>query len=211
MPPVLLLVDVDFQKLALFVGVIAFSVILHEVAHGYVALLRGDPTAQSQGRLTLNPIPHIELFGTILLPIVMYLGSGMAFGWARPVPVNPYALKRPRWDLLLVAAAGPATNIVIAIFFGLLLRALPIGQTLLGDVAYQACRLNLFLAFLNLLPIPPLDGSKITSSLFPGTLGVLNRQIAGYGFLVVLVLFIFGALGFLTDLTNAGTRLILGR
>jgi Zn-dependent protease len=203
--------DVDFQKLALFVGVIGFSVILHEVAHGYVALLRGDPTAQSQGRLTLNPISHIDPFGTIILPILMYLTVNMAFGWARPVPVNPYALKRPRWDLMLVAAAGPATNIAIAVFFGLLLRALPIEQTLLGDVARVACTLNLFLAFLNLLPIPPLDGSKITTSLFPGTLGVLNRQLAGYGFLIVILLSYFGALDFLGDLTRAGTRLLLGR
>ena len=145
--------------------IIGVAIILHEVAHGYAAFLLGDPTAKDQGRLTLNPVSHIDLLGTIIIPAFLIITqSGFLFGWAKPVPYNPYNL-RGRYGEAIVAAAGPLTNIGLAILFALVYR-------LFGDVASNeffsmAVIINLFLAFLNLLPIPPLDGSKIISALLP--------------------------------------------
>ena len=148
--------------------ILLVAVILHEVAHGYAAFLLGDHTARHEGRLTLNPIPHIDLLGTIIVPGILILtGSSILFGWAKPVPYNPYNL-RGRYGETIVAAAGSATNFAIAIVFGLLYR---FGDGILPEPLLLLCILivfvNLFLGLLNLIPIPPLDGSKIVLSLLP--------------------------------------------
>jgi Zn-dependent protease len=150
--------------------VLIFSVVIHEVAHGYTALLFGDSTAKNLGRLTLNPVKHISLFGSIILPaLLVLLNSGIILGWAKPVPYNPYNLKNRKWGEFWVAAAGPLSNILIGTVFIILIRLAP----LLGlspvfvTLLFIIVLINFVLAFFNLIPIPPLDGSKILLSLLP--------------------------------------------
>ena len=152
----------------LFLIILILTVIIHEIAHGYAALLLGDPTAKNEGRLTLNPIPHIDLFGTIILPAILVLtGSNLLFGWAKPVPYNPYNLKG-KYSETVVAAAGSCVNIAVAIVFGLIYR---FGIGVLPEPLLILCGIivpiNIFLGLFNLIPIPPLDGSKIVLSLLP--------------------------------------------
>ena len=157
--------------------VLIFSVILHEVAHGYMANYLGDPTARLQGRLTLNPISHIDLFGSILLPGLLLLsGSPIMIGYAKPVPYNPYNL-RGRWGEALVAFAGPGTNILLALIFGLAIRFFGtlLSPSLVAAFAVIAF-INMLLALFNLIPIPPMDGSKVLSELLPGGLGRLYER-----------------------------------
>lgn len=180
--------------------VVIFSIILHEVAHGYAADWLGDPTARYSGRLTLNPVPHIDPIGSIAIPGILALtGSSFLIGWAKPVPYNPYNLRSGKWGEALVGFAGPATNILIALFFGLALRFWggAMGDAL-ADVAVMAVFANLSLAILNLIPIPPLDGSKILKSLLPYPLaqsyaGLENMTYAlgPFGLIGVLLLFVY--------------------
>ncbi len=158
----------------IFIALLIISVIFHEVAHGYMANLLGDPTAKLQGRLTLNPFPHIDLFGSVLLPAFLVLsGSSILFGWAKPVPYNPYNLKRGgRFAEALVAFAGPLANIAIALFATLLFKL----GVISGAIAHILVYMNLFLALLNLIPFPPLDGSKILPSLLPASLRVVMDE-----------------------------------
>lgn len=181
--------------------VLILSVILHEVAHGYAANYLGDPTARLAGRLTLNPIPHIDFFGSIILPAVLAIsGSPILFGYAKPVPYNPYNL-RGRWGEGFVAAAGALTNLALAIILGLFIRffadGLPIAFVMVLSVAVY---LNLLLCIFNLIPIPPLDGSKVLASLLTGRLAMRYRELQdrfealgpALGFaLVILVFYIF--------------------
>lgn len=150
--------------------ILIFSVIAHEVAHGYAANSLGDPTARLAGRLTLNPIPHIDLMGSIIIPALLVLtGSPILFGWAKPVPYNPYNLRNQRWGETLVAIAGSATNILLAIIFGLIVRFGPIlgfGATALSLASIIAF-VNLFLGLFNLIPFPPLDGFTALRSALP--------------------------------------------
>lgn len=150
--------------------VVIFSIILHEVAHGYVADWLGDPTARYSGRLTLNPIPHIDPIGSILIPGFLALThSPFLIGWAKPVPYNPYNLRNQRWGEAMVAGAGPLTNIIIAVFFGLIIRfsgTFGLSTDVLTAFV-TAVYLNIILAIYNLIPIPPLDGSKILRSILP--------------------------------------------
>ena len=151
------------------IAAVIFSIILHEVAHGYVADVLGDPTARYAGRLTLNPIPHIDPIGSILLPLMLTVThSPFLIGWAKPVPYNPYNLRGGKWAEAAVAAAGPATNILIAVAFGLALRFFVNDMPdLLILVSISAIISNLSLAVLNLIPLPPIDGSKILKALLP--------------------------------------------
>jgi Zn-dependent protease len=175
--------------------VLIFSVIIHEVAHGYAALWLGDRTAEYEGRLTLNPIKHIDPFGSIILPLLMaIIPGGIVFGWAKPVPFNPYNLRNRRWGEAIVAGAGPLSNILIALFFGLIIRfgasagVLSPSFALLASIATL---INLSLAIFNLVPIPPLDGSKILFSLFPLNALRYRETIEKYSFVLIIILVFF--------------------
>ena len=155
-------------SVVLFLVVLVPSVILHEVAHGLVALRFGDDTARQAGRLTLNPVSHIDPFGTVILPALLVFTTGTAFGYARPVPVTTSRLRRPRDHGLLVSLAGPATNIVLAVVAALVLRALlPDGDPLVLDLIFRFGIINAVLAAFNLLPVPPLDGSAVVERVLP--------------------------------------------
>ena len=181
------------------IAVIIFSVIIHEVMHGVAADSLGDPTARYAGRLTLNPIPHLDMFGSIILPILCALSpGGFLFGWAKPVPYNPYNLFRaPRWGEAIVAAAGPASNLALALIGGLLIR-LQLFPDIAGVLMYIVA-INISLMVLNLIPVPPLDGSKILSSVLPKSLGydalrdrMEQNPFLGFG-IVLLIIIVFGS------------------
>jgi len=173
--------------------VLLFSVVIHEVSHGWAALKLGDDTAEKMGRLTLNPIPHLDIFGSILLPLFLIISrAGIIFGWAKPVPYNPLKLKKPGRDSALLALAGPAANFSLALFFGLLMR---IGANSALGLAFLSflgiiVQINLILAIFNLLPIPPLDGSKILFYFFPSP--KLEIVLYQYSFIILLIFIMFG-------------------
>ena len=199
------------------IGVLIFSVVIHEVSHGYAALALGDRTAEYEGRLTLNPVKHIDPFGSILLPGISFFLGGFIFGWAKPVPFNPYNLRNQKWGPAIVGAAGPAANIALALAFGLLLRALPgFANVLPGTfvfnfitIASTIALLNLGLAFFNLMPIPPLDGSKVLFAVLPYRWQALAGLLEQYGFFLLL-LFIFFFSQWLAPLIFLVFRLITG-
>lgn len=151
-----------------------FSVIVHEVSHGLAALWQGDPTAKYADRLTLNPVKHIDPVGSVLVPLITYFAGGFIFGWAKPVPYNPYNLRDQKYGPAIVGAAGPLSNILIALVFGFFLRVLLVtgqvsatGESAIGSVFSFAIMINVLLAFFNLIPIPPLDGSKLLFTFLP--------------------------------------------
>ncbi len=176
--------------------ILIFSAILHEYAHGFVAHLLGDPTAKNMGRLTLNPVPHIDPFFTILLPVVMViLPTNFIIGGAKPVPVNPFNL-RGKYDQLKVALAGPSSNILLALLFGLFIRFIPVinpGNEALFLAFSAVVFINLLLAVFNLLPIPPLDGSHLLFTFFPGVSEKIKGFFAQYGFFVLILILILFA------------------
>jgi Zn-dependent protease len=173
--------------------VIVISAVVHEFAHGWVAWRLGDTTAKDEGRLTLNPLAHIDVFGTVIVPIISLLLGGVFLGWAKPVPYNPFALSDRRWGTLKVGVAGPASNFIVALILGLLLRGVVSGiipvtaaaAELLGFVVY----VNIFLALFNLIPLPPLDGSKVLGSLVPGFYRSLAYMSAWGLFAALLIAF----------------------
>ncbi len=185
----------------LTIVVLIFSVILHEVAHGYAANALGDPTARLAGRLTLNPIPHIDIMGSILIPaFLVFTHVGILFGWAKPVPYNPFNLKHRRWGETLVAFAGPGTNLFIAVIFAFVVRAAAAGMlpAAAGAFAILIVFVNLFLGLFNLIPIPPFDGYTILTNILPYrytmTLRSFEQRImafGSFGLLAVLFIFIF--------------------
>lgn len=180
--------------------VLFFSIMIHEIAHGSVALYLGDNTAKNEGRLTLNPLKHIDFFGTIILPFFLLLatrGQGPIFGWAKPVPVNPYNFRDRRWGQLKVAVAGPIINFIIAIFLGVLIRFIDMPQGF-SELVSVIVFYNFLWGFFNLLPIPPLDGSHILFSFLPQSMKELKNFLYQYG-LVILVFLIFFGLSFLAD------------
>jgi Zn-dependent protease len=193
------------------IAILAMSVIIHEVAHGLAALSQGDRTAQYAGRLTLNPISHIDPVGSIMVPLIMaILPGGMIFGWAKPVTYNPYNLRNGRWGEVWVAFAGPLSNILIALIAGLTIRFF--GQNLpeatVSILALTALT-NIVLAFFNLIPLPPLDGSKILMNVFPNWFGRFRAVFEQYGFIATLI-FIFFIWQFLTPVILWLFRLIVG-
>lgn len=179
------------------------AITLHEFAHGWVASLRGDQSAKMLGRVTLNPFVHIDPIGTILVPLLLVLlGTPFLFGWAKPVPVNPNALKRPRQDMALVAFAGPLSNFIMAcgwVLLAVMAYRYMVPETVLHDwllaAAIAGVKINVILAILNLLPIPPLDGGRIVSSLIPPKWAYYYDQLEPYGFFILLGLLFTGLLG----------------
>lgn len=181
----------------IMVLVLFFSVIVHEVAHGYVALLNGDPTAKIAGRLTFSPIPHIDPIGTILLPALMLVTqSGFLFGWAKPVPVNPMNFRNYRWGEITVSAAGPLSNLTLAIISAQILPFAE-GNPGLAIFCYYGCVINIFLMIFNLVPIPPLDGSRVLMPFLPRPLNYYYAQLEPYGFIIIMLLLYSGVLNFI--------------
>lgn len=172
--------------------ILFFSIVIHEIAHGSMALYLGDPTAKNEGRLTLNPLKHIDIFGTILLPLLLLLatmGKGPIFGWAKPVPVNPFNFRDQKWGVLKVSIAGPAMNFLIALIFGLLIRFISLPQNLLIFFSIIAVY-NFAWGIFNLVPIPPLDGSHILFTFLPERFAKFKFFLQQYG-LFILIFFIF--------------------
>lgn len=191
------------QKIAIYALPVIFAITVHEAAHGYAAKHFGDMTAFQAGRITLNPLKHIDLFGTIILPAMTVMLGGILFGWAKPVPVDFRRLRQPKKDMLWVAAAGPASNFVMAIFWALVLKfsvhapeafVLPMGL-----MAKAGVTINIVLMVLNLLPLPPLDGGRIAVSLLPMQLARPFAQIERYGFIILIILLFSGVLGRILD------------
>jgi Zn-dependent protease len=174
--------------------ILMFSVIFHEVAHGYVARLNGDSTAKDAGRLTLNPISHVDPVGTILLPAILILMKApILFGWAKPVPFNPMNFKNRRLGIFTVGIAGPAANVLLAVFCSLGLRLSGPGD-LFVSVFFYGTSINLFLALFNLLPIPPLDGSRALGVLLPRRFRAAYFSLERWGFVIIVVLLYTGIL-----------------
>ena len=170
--------------------VLVVSVVLHEVSHGVVANSLGDPTAKNAGRLTLNPIGHVDPVGSLLLPFLFIVSGGPVIGWAKPVPINPFMLKNQTWAPALVSLAGPGSNLLLALVFSLLVRFLPLEtlSPLFSGALVSIVQLNLYLALLNLLPIPPLDGSHLLFAFLPKSFEPLKMLLARYGFFILLFL-----------------------
>jgi len=192
-----------------------FSIIIHEVSHGAMADYLGDPTAKNEGRLTLNPINHLDPIGSILVPLILIISRvGIIFGWAKPVPVNPFNLRDKVYGQAKVALAGPLANILVALIFGMALRFLPflfsarIGENLIIIFSYIVW-INLLLAIFNLLPIPPLDGSHILFTFLPRQFDSLKMFLIRYQ-LFILLFFIFFCLHLVIPLINWVFSLIVG-
>ena len=191
------------QLLVVWAPPILLAITLHEIAHGWAALRLGDNTAHAQGRLSLNPLRHVDPVGTILVPALLYMLGGVILGWARPVPVNFRQLRQPRRDMALVAAAGPAANLLMAlgwaVMMGLAVLTWAAGWQWLGMplllMANVGVLVNVVLAILNLLPVPPLDGSRILASLLPPQGALALARLEPYGLLILLLLLISGVLG----------------
>jgi len=195
------------QVIAVYALPVVLAITLHEAAHGYVAKHFGDLTAYAQGRVSLNPLRHIDPFGTIVLPLILLAvsklsgGPGILFGWAKPVPVNFSNLRHPKRDMLWVAAAGPLSNLAMALFWALMVK---IGMTAplsyfgmpLAQMGAAGVFINVLLMVLNLLPLPPLDGGRILVSLLPHRLAYGVARLEPYGFLILILLLFSGVLGY---------------
>ncbi len=209
-------INMDTTLIIFQIIILIFAVIIHEVSHGVIALALGDPTAKLAGRLTLNPIPHIDIYGSIILPLLMGIASSGAFmfGYAKPVPFNPYLLRDQKWAPALVALAGPGSNILLALGLGALYRTAGLFMAIPQEVAqlfFIAVLINIVLAIFNSIPIPPLDGSKIIAPLLPYNIirsksyAVLEEQ----GMFIVLIFALFG-FGLIRPLIFGLTNVILG-
>jgi len=211
--------DSLIQTITVYALPMLFGITLHEAAHGYVARLFGDPTAYLAGRISVNPVRHIDPIGTIVVPLVLLFstkllgGGGLLFGWAKPVPVDWGRLRNPKRDMLWVALAGPASNLVMAVIWALGLRLLAESGATQSNFWVQmtiaGIQINLVLMALNLFPLPPLDGGRIVFSLLPGRMAWQYSRIEPYGMLIIILLMITGALWvFLQPLLGLGQAVI---
>jgi Zn-dependent protease len=192
----------QLQKISLGIVPVVFAITVHEVAHGWVASKLGDQTARLLGRLTLNPLKHVDPVGTIILPLLLLVFGGFIFGWAKPVPVDWRNLHHPRRDMALVAAAGPGANLVMLMLWALVGRFLIIQQAAWGDAVSPwfymvgvGITINIALIVLNLLPLPPLDGSRIVAALLPPQQAAQYNRLERWGILILLLLLASGVLG----------------
>ena len=199
--------------------ILLFSVILHEVAHGWMAERFGDDTARVMGRLTFNPLPHIDMLGTIILPVLAVITGAPIFGWAKPVPVNSYRLRDPQRDMVWVALAGPLSNLSLAVVSAFLIwavRSFPVVPPLLAISLVELLQIvvviNIVLPVFNLIPIPPLDGSKVLEGFLPPALAYEYRKIEPYGFFIIIILLSSGTLWRLVGpIANTMIRALLVR
>lgn len=190
------------QQVAIWALPVLFAITIHEVAHGWVAKQLGDPTAMMLGRLTLNPLKHIDPIGTVLVPLVLILAGGVVFGWAKPVPIAADNLHHPKRDMALVAAAGPLSNLIMACIWALIMKlALLLPNSLVNlalPLTYMGgagITINVILMVLNLLPVPPLDGSRVVAGFLPDPLAWKFGRIEQYGLIILLLLMVSGILG----------------
>lgn len=208
----------DFSQLiptlAIWALPVLFAITVHEAAHGWAAKQLGDPTAQMLGRLSFNPLKHIDPLGTIIVPAVLLMLGGFLFGWAKPVPVTWENLKNPKRDMALVAAAGPGANFLMALFWALMMKVaiffsgvLPWASQPLYYMGQAGIQINVILMVLNLLPIPPLDGGRVATGLLPGRASYYLSQVEPYGLLILLGLL---ATGYLSILISPAINSVLG-
>lgn len=206
-----------FQLVAVAILPLIFAITVHEVAHGWMAKRLGDPTAQRLGRLTLNPLKHIDPIGTLLVPGVLLLLGGFVFGWAKPVPVTWENLRHPKRDMAIVAAAGPISNLLMAVMWALVAKIGTVaadGSMWAGAPLYYmgvfGISINIVLMVLNLIPLPPLDGGRVAVGLLPGRLAYLLSRVEPYGFFILIALLVSGVLGVIMHpMSNALTMLVL--
>jgi Zn-dependent protease len=200
------LLDIDFAQVFISFIVLLFSLTVHEMAHAWTADRLGDPTARLLGRVSLNPIVHADPIGTVLFPLLALVSGAPLIGWAKPVPVNSGRLGNPRRDFILVAAAGPASNLLMAVAAALVLSVLPISPKIQGEanvsvplatILSQGLRLNVLLAVFNMIPIPPLDGGNVLAGLLPPRLAVSFNRLRPYGFLLLYALVFSGGFDYL--------------
>lgn len=198
--------NIDIAQIVIAFIVLLFSLTVHEAAHAWTADRLGDPTARLLGRVSLNPVVHSDPIGTIVFPLLAMISRVPIIGWAKPVPVNIRRLRHPRRDYMLVAAAGPASNLVIAFVAATVLAVMPVSPMVLDEpnvsvplatLLGRAVQLNLLLAVFNMLPIPPLDGGNVLSGLLPPNLGAMFDQIRPYGFLLIYAVILTPAFDYL--------------
>jgi Zn-dependent protease len=195
--------DFDFAQIFLVFIVLLFSLTVHEAAHAWTADRLGDPTARVLGRVSLNPLVHIDPIGTVLFPLLAIVAGVPLIGWAKPVPVNVQKLRNHRRDYVLVAAAGPASNLTLAVVAALVLKVMPVSPVTLGEpnvtvpiasMLSRALYINVLLAVFNMIPIPPLDGGNVLGGLLPGRLAPAFNALRPYGFMIIYALMLTGRL-----------------
>jgi Zn-dependent protease len=208
----------QIQRVAVWALPVLFAITVHEVAHGWVAKCLGDPTAKMMGRLTLNPLKHIDPVGTVLLPLIMLWVGGFVFGWAKPVPVTWENLRHPKRDMALVAIAGPMSNFLMAIFWAVLMKIAMLLPASANGISLPLIYMggagifiNAILMVLNLFPLPPLDGSRVVSALLPGPWAYRFSRIEPFGFPILIVLLMTGMLGIIISPPLFGFQSLLYR